>query len=61
MPGEWADVDRPQASVRDELRDLLLCAVVVAGDQDVELLALDLPARSVGAKVVLNAFTTGVP
>ncbi len=41
-PPERADVDRPE-TVGDQLRDLLLRAVVVPGDQDVELLAVDFP------------------
>src|SRR4051812_33205543 len=39
---QWAGVDRPQPSVRDEARDGRLRVVVVAGDQDVERLPGDL-------------------
>ena len=44
-----AYVDRPQAGVRHELRELLFRALVVCGDQDVELLAVDL-ARNEGRR-----------
>ena len=48
-------------TVGDELRHLLLGGLIVTGDEDVELLATDLTGTRVPAKVVLNAFTTGVP
>jgi hypothetical protein len=41
-PAQRADVDRTQASIGDELCDLPLGRVVVAGDQHVELLSADL-------------------
>lgn len=41
-PAKRPDVDRPQATVRDQLRELLLRSRVVPGDQDVELLSADL-------------------
>lgn len=59
-PAERADVDRLQPAVRDELRDLLLQAVV-GDDDDVELLAVDLAGKERWEKVAFNAFTTGVP
>lgn len=44
-PAEWADVDRSLPAVGDELRDLLLRVVVVGGDQDVELLTVDVASK----------------
>jgi hypothetical protein len=41
-PAQRTDVDRAQAAIRDELRDLLLGVLVVAGDQTVELPPFDL-------------------
>jgi hypothetical protein len=48
--GERPDVERPQPTVGDELRDLLLRSLVVAGDQDVELLAVDLAGGERGSE-----------
>jgi hypothetical protein len=58
---EGADVNGSEITVGDELRHLLLGGLVVAGDEDVELLAGDLAGDQGGAKVLLKAFTTGVP
>ena len=38
-------LDRASARVRNQLRDLLLRALVVSSDQDVELLAADLACK----------------
>jgi hypothetical protein len=42
--GERAGIDRPHAAVGDELHDLRLVTLVVAGDEDIQRLAVDLPA-----------------
>ncbi len=58
---ERPDVERAQAGVGDELRDLPLRPLVVAGDQDVELLSVGLAGDERAREVVLNALTTCVP
>jgi hypothetical protein len=56
-----ADIDRAQSTVGDELGDRQLGPLIVAGDEHVERLPPTSPRTSVGANVVLNALTTGVP
>src|SRR5437773_6873873 len=47
---EGADVNRSEITVGDEPRDLLLGGFVVAGDEDVELLAGDLAGDQGGGE-----------
>jgi hypothetical protein len=58
---ERAHIDRAEAAVGDELRDLLLRLVVVPRESTSGCSPSTLPSTSVLAKVVLKALTTGAP